>query len=359
MFKFQDSDGKILALRAEMTAPVARIVSTRISTMPAQIRLFYVSNVFRYSQSYVEREREFWQAGVELIGSNTSETDGEILCLLVSSLRKIGLKQIRLDIGHASLLRNLLNATRLPEEKRKVLRTLLANRAQAPLETFMDKNNLSSKLRESFLQLSSFRSLEQVSSTSFDSPELRKANNQLRKLSDLRDVLADYKIEKIVYFDFSLTRKIDYYTGLVFEASVPNVGLPLGGGGRYDNFIEKFGKLKLPATGFALEIEKCLRALTVQGFKIPEKTRTKILVSSKSRNIGIKTVNILRDAGVTTLLNVKNNEKNKLVKSAKLAEIDYIIFADSSLTKPVTVYDTHSNSYKKEPIRTFLQNIGD
>ncbi|MHA2315877.1 MAG: ATP phosphoribosyltransferase regulatory subunit, partial [Candidatus Hermodarchaeia archaeon] len=81
-FKFQDFDGKILALRAEMTAPVARIVTTRMPTMPEPIRLFYVSNVFRYSQSYVERGREFWQAGVELIGCNTSEADGEILSLL-------------------------------------------------------------------------------------------------------------------------------------------------------------------------------------------------------------------------------------------------------------------------------------
>ena len=69
MFKFQDFDGKLLALRAEMTAPVARIVTTRMPSTPEPIRLFYVNNVFRYSQSYLKREREFCQAVKEVVDS--------------------------------------------------------------------------------------------------------------------------------------------------------------------------------------------------------------------------------------------------------------------------------------------------
>ena len=358
MFKFQDFDGKILALRAEMTAPVARIVTTRIASMPTPIRLFYVSNVFRCSQSYVEREREFWQAGIELIGSNTSEADGEILSLLVSSLRKLGLKEVRLDIGHASLLKDILNSSGLDEEKKGSLRSLLANRDQARLEVFMEQNNFASKLREVFLQLSSCRRLDKISSISLGSPEFRKANEHLRKLLEVKDTLTNYGIENLVFFDFSMTRKIAYYTGLVFEASVPNFGLPLGGGGRYDRFIEKFGKLKLPATGFALEIEKCLKALTAQGFQILEKAKTKVLVSSKFQNVAINVVSLLRDAGVAALLNVTKNDKSKTIKYAKLAGIGYAIFVGSSLENLVTVYDIQSGVSRKETIKTFLQQIG-
>jgi ATP phosphoribosyltransferase regulatory subunit len=358
MFKFQDFDGKILALRAEMTAPVARIVTTRIASMPTPIRLFYVSNVFRCSQSYVEREREFWQAGIELIGSNTSEADGEILALLVSSLRKLGLKEVRLDIGHASLLKDILNASGLDEEKKGSLRNLLANRDQARLETFMDRNNFPSKLREAFLQLSRCRRLDEISSISLSSPEFRKAGEHLRKLLEVKDALTNYGIENLVFFDFSLTRKIEYYTGLVFEASVPNFGLPLGGGGRYDHFIEKFGKLKLPATGFALEIEKCLKALTAQGFQILEKAKTKVLVSSKFQNVAINVVSLLRDAGVAALLNVTKNDKSKTINYAKLVGIGYAISVGSSLENLVTVYDIQSGVSRKETIKTFLQQIG-
>jgi len=358
MFKFQDFDGKILALRAEMTAPVARIISTKLSSMPTPIRLFYVCKVFRYGQSYVEREREFWQAGVELVGNNSSEADGEILALLVSSLRKLGLKEVRLDIGHASLMKDLLKATALDEEKRDTLRSLLANRDQARLEKFMEQNNFNSKLRETLLQLTLCRRLDEVSSLSLDSPKYGKAGEHLRKLLKIKDVLADYGIENLVFFDFSLTRKIEYYTGMVFEVSVPNFGLPLGGGGRYDHLMEKFGKLKLPAIGFALEIEKCLQALTAQCFQFPEKTQTKILVASKSRKTAIEAVDIIRDAGVAALLNVTKNAKNKTIEYAKLAGMDYAVFVESSLEKPVTVYESRSNVSKRAMLKTFLQQIG-
>ena len=358
MFKFQDFDGKIVALRAEMTAPVARIVTTRMPSIPEPIRLFYISNVFRYSRSYVEMGREFWQAGVELIGCSTPEADGEILSLLISSLKKIGLKGVRVDVGHASLLKNLIEATGLDEEKKDILQGLLGYRDEARLEKFMDQNNFPSKLREAFLQLSCCRRLDEVSSISLNSSKYGKTEDHLRNLSEVKDVLADYGVENLVFFDFSLTRKIEYYTGIVFEASVPNIGLPLGGGGRYDDFIEKFGKLKIPATGFALEIEKCLQALTAQGFQPPKREKTRILVTSRFRNAATKAVNTLRNAGVVALLDVTKSDEKKIVKYAKLAGIDYVIFVDSSLEKPATVYDTQSGVKRNVLIENFLKSMG-
>ena len=141
MFKFQDFDGKLLALRAEMTAPVARIVTTRMQSIPKPIRLFYVNNVFRYNQSYLKREREFCQAGVELVGCNTSEADGEILTLLTSSLKQVGLKEVRIDLGHASLLKDLLDAAGLDVQKKVAVQGLLACRDSAGLKKLMEQNS--------------------------------------------------------------------------------------------------------------------------------------------------------------------------------------------------------------------------
>ena len=358
MFKFQDFDGKIVALRPEMTAPVARIITTRMPSTPEPIRLFYICNVFRYSQSYIERGREFWQAGVELIGCNTPEADGEILALLISSLKKIGLKEVRVDVGHASLLKDLLKATGLDEEKRAKLQNLLGYRDEARLEKFMDQNKIPPKLREIFLKLSSCRRLDEVSSVSLGSSKYGKTEDHLRKLLDVKDVLTDYGIENLVFFDFSLTRKIEYYTGIVFEASVPNFGLPLGGGGRYDDFIEKFGKVKIPAIGFALEIEKCLQALTAQGFQPQKREKIRILVASKFRSAAVKAVNAFHNAGVVALLDVTKSDEKKVLKYAELAGIDYVIFVDSTIEKPVIVYDPKSNVKKNVTIETFLQNLG-
>ncbi len=358
MFKFQDFDGKVVALRPEMTAPVARIVTTRMSSTPEPIRLFYVSNVFRYSQSYAERGREFRQAGVELVGYNTPEADGEILALLISSLKKIGLKEVRVDIGHASLLKDLIKATDLNKEEKEILQNLLAYRDEARLEHFMKQNSLPSELREAFLQLSCCRRLDEVASVALGSSTCGKTEDYLRSLSKVKDVLADYGVKNSVFFDFSLTRKIEYYTGIVFEASVPNLGLPLGGGGRYDDFIEKFGKVELPATGFALEIEKCMHALTAQGVQIPEKKKVKILVTSKFRNATVTAVNVLRNAGVIALLDVTKGSEKKIVKYAKLAGIDYVIFVGSTIEEPATVYDPKSGLKRNALIETFLQRLG-
>ena len=358
MFKFQDFDGKLLALRAEMTAPVARIVTTRMPSVPEPIRLFYVNNVFRYSQSYLKREREFCQAGVELVGCNTPEADGEILALLISSLKQVGLNEVRIDLGHASLLKDLMNAAGLDNQQKVSVQGLLACRDAVGLKKFMEQNSFPSNLREAFLQLSRCRRLDEVSSVSLNGSKYDKANKQLESLMGLQETLADYEIEYMVFFDFSLTKKIEYYTGIVFEASVPNLGLPLGSGGRYDNFIKKFGKLNLPATGFALEIGKLLQALTAQGFEIPNDTKTKVIVASKFRDTAIETVKVLRYSGVIASLEVTGRSLDKTMEYGKFTEIDYVVSVGSSLKAPVNVYDVKSNVSRKIMLKTFLEEVG-
>ena len=358
MFKFQDSDGKLLALRAEMTAPVARIVTTRMPSVPEPIRLFYINNVFRYSQSYLKREREFCQAGVELVGCNTPEADGEILALLISSLKQVGLQEIRVDLGNASLLKDLLNAARLDEQKKVSVQDFLSCRDSVGLKKFMETNSFPSNLRDAFLQLSRCRRLNEVSSISLNGSKYDNTNKQLESLMELQETLKNYKIDDLVFFDFSLTKKIEYYTGMVFEASVPNLGLPLGGGGRYDNFIEKFGKLRLPATGFALEIGKLLQALTAQGFEISEYSKTKVIVASKFRDTAVEAVNGLREAGVIASLEVTKRSLEKTVEYGKFMEMNYVISVNSSLESPVTVYDMKSNASRNVMLQTFLQELG-
>ena len=358
MFKFQDFDGKLLALRAEMTAPVARIVTTRMPSAPEPIRLFYVNNVFRYSQSYLKREREFCQAGVELVGCNTPEADGEILALFISSLRQVGLTDVRIDLGHASLLKDLLNAAGLDEQQKAAVQGLLACRDSVGLKKFMEQNSFPSNLRDVFVELSGCRRLEDVSSVSLSAPEYDRVNCQLESLTELQETLVDYRIDDLVFFDFSLTKKIDYYTGMVFEASVPNLGLPLGSGGRYDNFIEKFGKMKLPATGFALEIGKVLQALTAQGFVVPSDAKPRVIVTSEYRTTAIEAVKALREADAIASLEITGRSLERTLEYGKLTDADYIVSVDSSLTTPITVYDIKSGASKKTAFKTFLKTLG-
>jgi ATP phosphoribosyltransferase regulatory subunit len=185
-----------------------------------------------------------------------------------------------------------------------------------------------------------------------------KVNQQLASLTQLQETLVDYNVDDVVFFDFSLTKKIEYYTGMVFEASVPNLGLPIGSGGRYDNFIEKFGKLKLPATGFALEIDKILQALLAQGFEICNGEKQRVIVCSSFRKQAIDAVNSLRNAGFVASLEVTKRSIEKTVEYGKLSEADFVVCVNSSLTAPVTVYDLKSDVKSEMIVEEFIDNCG-
>jgi ATP phosphoribosyltransferase regulatory subunit len=191
------------------------------------------------------------------------------------------------------------------------------------------------------------------------SSEFGDTDKHIRDLSTVNELLSHYGIENKFFFDFSLTRKIEYYTGLVFEASVPNLGLPIGGGGRYDDFIKKFGKIHLPANGFALEIERCLHALTAQGFKIPKKEKIRILVSSEFDSAAVQAVERLRGRGFVTLIDVTKKDKKKTISSAKLAGINFVLFVGSSLKKLATVYDLQSNTSSRITFEAFTEKLGE
>ena len=359
MFKFQDFDGKIVALRSEMTAPVARIVASKMVSTPEPIRLSYITNVFRHSRSYVDRLREFWQAGVELIGLGTPDADAEVLALLFTSLEEVGLKDVRVDVSHAGLLKELLRAVSLDREKEHDLRALMGYRDWKQLEEFMRQNELPAELGEVFQGLGRARKLSEVSATFPLLSKFPDAQSFMKNLLAIHEILEDYGYADRLFFDFSLTRRIEYYTGIIFEASVPQVGSPIGGGGRYDDLIRKFGNIGVPATGFAIEVEKCLQALSAQGSSTPMSTGVRILVSSQSRNGALKALDAIRKVGAIGLLDLRCENKAKTMNYARLAGIDFIVFvSDSALREPVTILNVQSNRIETVELRDFLKSIG-
>jgi ATP phosphoribosyltransferase regulatory subunit len=279
------------------------------------------------------------------------------LALLISLLKQVGLKEVRIDLGHASLLKDLLNAAGLDQKQKTAIRSLLACRDSVGLKRFMEQNGFPDGLRDAFLELSACRRLDQVASVKLDGKEYEKVNKQLESLVKLQKALVDYGIDDLVFFDFSLTKQIEYYTGMVFEASVPNLGLPLGSGGRYDNFVEKFGKLKLPATGFAIEIEKLLQALVSQGFEFPNDPKTRVIVVSKSTKTGIDAVNLLRAVDVVASLDVTCRSIEKTLEYATITKADYVVVVEDSLDSPVTVYDLKFDVSEQLEFTSFMRDL--
>mgnify|MGYP002153774486 CR=1 FL=1 len=342
-----------------MTTPVARIIATRMFSTPEPIRLFYISNVFRYSRSYMERGREFWQAGVELIGSDRDQTDGEVISLLASSLRELGLSEPRLDLGHAGLFKEVQKSAHLDPENGQIFRTLIGRRDKAELEKFMSSNNFPSALEKSVLELSETRNLREAAWALNRRSGLKKAKRFAKTLEAIADILSDYHLEGEVYFDFSLIGRIEYYTGIIFEASVPGFGFSIGGGGRYDDLIWKLIGIRIPAVGFAIEIEKCLQALQSQGSEfssIPDGF-VRVLVSSISNERAVETANLLRDSGAVATIDVSYRNGKKLMEYAKLARMNYLVIVESVRKRPLIIYDVQSGMRKRLTARSFLREI--
>jgi ATP phosphoribosyltransferase regulatory subunit len=258
LFKLVDRGGELLALRPEMTVPVARLASTRLRGEPRPLRLAYAGQVFRGREAGSGRLREFPQVGCELIGSGTLEADAEIVALAVEALAAAGAPQFSVSLGHVGFLRGLLAGLDLPEEAARDVRALLYRKDFVELGSVLARHGAPRRSVEALEALPRLRGPSALGEAR-RLVDGREGRDVLRDLEDLKGVLQAYGVGDTVEIDLSIIRDFEYYTGIVFEGHTAAVGAPLLGGGRYDGLLERFGA-PCPATGFAVRVERVLAA---------------------------------------------------------------------------------------------------
>ncbi len=150
MYTFKDKSGRDLALRPELTAPVMRMFVNECSVMPKPLRFYYFANCFRYERPQRGRYREFWQFGVELIGSQSYLADAEVIALSYNILDSLGI-DFELQIGHVGIMRFLLDP--LGEERAAKIMRLIDKDDVEGLEVYMDEIGVDTDLREKVLSL--------------------------------------------------------------------------------------------------------------------------------------------------------------------------------------------------------------
>lgn len=258
LFKLIDQGGEVLALRPEMTTPVARLVATRLREEPPPLRLAYAGQVFRGRENGSGRLREFPQVGCELIGSSTLEADAEIVALAVDALAAAGVGQFSLSLGHAGVLRGILAGLGLPEAQAAEVRALLYRKDFVGIRDLLGRRRAPAGAVDALLALPTLRGPTAISDARrlVVTPDGQQA---VRELEELDAVLRAYGVGGAVEVDLSIIRDFEYYTGIVFEGHTASLGAPLLGGGRYDRLLERFGAPHA-ATGFAVRIERVLAA---------------------------------------------------------------------------------------------------
>jgi ATP phosphoribosyltransferase regulatory subunit len=242
-----DEQGDVLALRSDMTIPIARVVGARYPDASPPFRFCYFAHAWRAVERGVGEPREFLQGGLELIGAEGPEGDAEVVALTIAALDAAGLRRHRVGVGDGSLYRVLLHSAGVPEEEHVPMLECLSRRDLVGLEMRISAvSGLGQSARNLLIQLPGVRG----------GPEVLDRAEELRELHEL---LAERGVADRVIYDLGLVRELGYYTGAVFEVYDPAVGFALGGGGRYDDLLGRFGR-PLPACGVALDLQRVHQA---------------------------------------------------------------------------------------------------
>jgi ATP phosphoribosyltransferase regulatory subunit len=253
-YRVFDESGAVLVLRSDMTVPIARVVATRYVASEPPLKFCYFAHCYRGVRPQRGQPRELLQAGIELIGSPAPQGTAAALTVLCHALDAVGLKDYRIGLGDASLFPALMASLEVPEAIGERLLETLVLRDFVGLEQMLAESGLADGAAELLLEVPQRRGgPEMLAGTPAQAEE---AVTGLRRVHELLEPA----VAERVIFDLGLTRNIGYYTGAVFDVFDPALGAPIGGGGRYDELLGRFGR-PLPAVGFALGVDRLHMAL--------------------------------------------------------------------------------------------------
>ncbi|HEX6688533.1 MAG TPA: ATP phosphoribosyltransferase regulatory subunit [Solirubrobacterales bacterium] len=253
-YRFFDERGDLLALRSDMTVPIARLVASRFATAEPPLRFCYLANAFRAVRPQRGQMREFAQAGVELIGAPAPAGTVEVVEVLEATLDAAGLDRAVIGLGDADLFRQLLTEFEVEGEVRDSILERLAMHDLVGLEAELSLAGMAAEQVDTCVALSQLRGgrevLERARELGGDAVERATA-----RLGETFAALEERGVAERVQVDLGLLRDLGYYSGAILEVYDPALGHVLGGGGRYDELLKRFG-IDLPAAGFALYLER-------------------------------------------------------------------------------------------------------
>lgn len=249
-YRLFDEQGHVLALRSDMTIPIARVAATRYRADSGPLRLCYFAHAYRSVGRGSGQQREFLQAGAELIGVEGPEGETEVIALLLAALDRAGLARHRIGLGDGALYRELLHNLDVPVEDHGELLERLSARDLAGLEMRVAQVGLPESARRVLTRLPELRGGPEVLERASE-----VAGASVEGLQTLYAALEERGVADRVIIDFGLVRDLGYYTGAVYEVYDPAVGFTLGGGGRYDDLVGRFGAPR-PACGVGLDVQR-------------------------------------------------------------------------------------------------------
>lgn len=320
MYVFRDKAGREVALRPEATASIARIYLKHLRGEPKPLRLYYIVNCFRYEEPQRARYREFWQAGVERLGTPGIEADFEVIKLLLRFYERIGmLDKIVLKIGNTRIYRRLFSDYGVPEE------------VQDRILHLMDKGLYGEAAEEARRAAGEELAglLERLWERRGDAKAALDilsghpgAAEAVEELTSLVEMLSSYRRDAKLELDLAFARGLAYYTGVIFEVKVPGFPVSIAGGGRYDSLVAIYGDEQVPGTGFAIGLDRTLAAMQDLGHQpallYQEPPRAAVVaLSEKLLPLAARVQDALTGAGIAATIEREKRLQKLLPKLAR------------------------------------------
>ncbi len=330
-FLFSDKSGTQIALRPEMTTPVARLVATRMREAPLPLRLSYVAPAYRYEDVQEGRMREFTTAGLELIDRESLAADAESLFTAVEAVDALGLNDTLFDINHAAIVDGVLAGLELDAPAFARAKALISGRNIVALREHLAGTG-SAFAVDAVVSLALTRGRDDVLASA---RALCHTDAGLAGIERLRRILAradELGFGARINVDPALLRDISYYTGFIFEGFIDEVGFALCGGGRYDALLPSFG-FSAGAVGWSLAVERILIALERRhSAQFGAAPAVDVLVSGSDVVAARE-----RAAGRIVRIDFENLGEERLLEEARLHHIPRVLIVAGGNVRQVDV----------------------
>ena len=338
MYMFKDKSNRELVLRPEGTASIARLLVTELKGKAKPLKLFYFGPMFRYEQPQSGRYREFYQFGVECVGSKTVESDAEVIAMACETLDRLGMGY-GLEIGQLEIFRGLLRDLKVAEDTQDLIISLVDRGKKEELDKVLDGNRKAREIIDKLIELKG----EPKKTLEKGKKLLEGYPRSLKAVENLETILADLDAYGVKEYRIALgmARGLAYYTGMIFEIRVGNLGAQnqIAGGGRYDKLVELFGGEQTPATGFAFGFDRvCLAEPRLK--KEKKKKSALVIAIGKTKREAIMAFKELKeDADVELEITGKNISKALTYANSKKKDYAIVIGQKEAAEGKATLKD--------------------
>ena len=250
--RFLDRDDELLALRADFTPAVARIVAAHYAGVGGPMRVWYSGPVFRKTDPRQGTYKETWHIGVEVMGEGSVASDAAVARLALEGLQRAGMQDVQMHVNHAGIFRGVVESLALPAGALRQVQSQINRKDARGLEARLHSLGVDPEAQHQLRELSRCVGGVEILSRAATIVGPGPAAADVTRLREFASHLAD--LQNTIVFDLTEIDEMEYYTGIMFRFFSRDANLELGGGGRYDTLLEDFGAA-MPAVGFSLHMD--------------------------------------------------------------------------------------------------------